>query len=230
MKGSIDPKIQFLILIAQSILVLAANVNQLILLNIFGLFYLIYNGFFKTAAKIAVLVSITIGLHLYIVTAEQQWLKYIGFFSFMFLRFGPVLMIARVLQDVPAGRLMSALQSLKLPKNFSVTLAVVLRFFPTIRQENSIIQLSAKLRGLSFSQPKNWLHPLKTFEHTFVPLMMRTMKITDELTVSAMTKGIEYPGQRTSIYQSRITIKDLSMVLFFIGYVFNVFVFKVWRL
>jgi hypothetical protein len=42
-------------------------------------------------------------------------------------------MMARILQEVPTGHLMAAMQSLKLPKNFILTLAVTLRFFPIIK-------------------------------------------------------------------------------------------------
>lgn len=226
MKKSIDPRIQFLLLIAQSILVLCAQMDQLILLNVFGIFYLIYAGLFQTAFKFGAVVAATTALYFYILSSDQQWVKYVGFLIFLVLRFGPVLIMARVLQEVPTGRLMAAMQSLKLPKNFILTLAVTLRFFPIIKLENDTIQMSARLRGLSYSQPRNWLRPLQAFEYTFVPLMMRTMKITDELTASAMTKGIDHPGQRTSIYQTRLASKDLLLVVLFIGYAVSIFTFR----
>jgi energy-coupling factor transport system permease protein len=121
---------------------------------------------------------------------------------------------------------MAAMQSLKLPKNFILTLAVTLRFFPIIKMENDTIQMFARLRGLSYSQSRNWLRPLQAFECTFVPLMMRTMKITDELTAAAMTKGMDHPGQRTSIYQTRLTSRDLLVVVLFIGYAICIFTFN----
>jgi energy-coupling factor transport system permease protein len=56
--------------------------------------------------------------------------------------------------------------------------------------------------------------------------MMRTMKITDELTAAAMTKGMDHPGQRTSIYQTRLTSRDLLVVVLFIGYAICIFTFN----
>lgn len=226
MKKSIDPRIQFLLLIVQSILVLCAQMEQLILLNFFALAYLVYAGFFKTACKMGTIIAATVALYFYIVLSDQQWVKFLGFLCFLVLRFGPVIVMARVLQEVSTGRLMAAMQSLKLPKNFILTLAVTLRFFPIIKMENDTIQMSARLRGLSYSQPKNWLRPLQAFEYTFVPLMMRTMKITDELTASAMTKGIDCPGQRTSIYQTHLSVKDLMLVVIFVGYAVCIFKFN----
>lgn len=223
MKRSIDPRIQFLLLILQSVFVLCAQVDQLILLNVFALLYLVYAGFFQTARKTGLVIAVTVALYGYILQSDQQWGIFIGFLCFLILRFAPVITMAQVLQEIPTGRLMAAMQSLKLPKNFVLTLAVTLRFFPIIKQENDTIQLSARLRGLSYVQPKNWFRPLQVFEYTFVPLMMRTMKITDELTASAMTKGIDCPGQRTSIYQTKVTVKDVLLVVFFLGYAVCVF-------
>lgn len=226
MKKSIDPRIQFLLLIVQSVLVLCAGMGQLILLNVFALFYLVYAGLYQTACKMGAVIAATVALYGYMLLSDQQWVKFLGFLCFLVLRFGPVIIMARVLQEVPTGRLMAAMQSLRLPKNFILTLAVTLRFFPIIKMENDTIQMLARLRGLSYSQPRNWLRPLQVFEYTFVPLMMRTMKIADELTVSAMTKGIDCPDQRTSIYQTRLTSKDLILVAFFIGYMVCIFTFN----
>lgn len=226
MKKKIDPRIQFLLLIVQSILVFFAQMDQLILLNVFALCYLVYAGLFRTAIKIGVVMAATLGFYDYLLITDQQWIKFLGLLCFLILRFGPIITMARVLQEVPTGRLMAALQLLKLPKNLILTVVVTLRFFPIIKLENDTIQMSARLRGLSYSQPKNWLRPLRAFEYTFVPLMMRTMKITDELTASAMTKGIDCPGKRTSIYQTGFTVRDLVLVLFFFSYVVFIFSFK----
>ncbi|WP_342757199.1 energy-coupling factor transporter transmembrane component T [Kineothrix sedimenti] len=210
-KKYIDPRIQFLLLVFIGIIILVSDVNRLILLNLLALSYLLYNGHMKGAIKTSVMLMVVVVFHFYILKSDYQVLKFVGFFTFLILRFSPVIMFASVLQEVPSGKMISSLQNLGIPKNILITLAVTLRFFPIIKVENESIQMSAKLRGLSLSQPKNWLHPLNSFEYTFVPLMMRTLKITDELAASAMTKGIDYPEARTSIYDSRIKFSDIAV-------------------
>nr|WP_279381641.1 energy-coupling factor transporter transmembrane component T [Enterococcus sp. DIV2402] len=191
------------------VIILIATIDQLILFNLLAIGYLLYNRHYKRAVKSILLVLIVTAFHFYSLITDYQSLKFFGFFTFLILRFGPVIMFASILQEVPSGQMISSLQKLKIPKNILITLVVTLRFFPIIKMENDTIQISAKLRGLSFSQPKNWLHPLNSFEYTFVPLMMRTLKITDELAASAMTKGIDYPKKRTSIYESRLSRDDI---------------------
>ena len=93
--------------------------------------------------------AVTIGFYGYLLITDQQWIKFLGLLCFLILRFGPIITMARVLQEVPTGRLMAALQLLKLPKNLILTVVVTLRFFPIIKLENDTIQMSARLRGLS---------------------------------------------------------------------------------
>ncbi|HHV13067.1 MAG TPA: energy-coupling factor transporter transmembrane protein EcfT [Clostridiales bacterium] len=224
-KIEIDPRIQLIILILMGCLVLFANVNQLMALNGFSLLFLILNGKYRKAFNSIVFLVLIYGMHHVIQQSDQQFIKLLGFFTFLALRFMPILLIASVLQDVPSGRLIASLQKIKIPKNILITFSVTLRFFPIMQYESEAIQMSSKLRGLSFKQPKNWLHPLNSFEYTIVPLMMRTLKISDELAASASTKGIDYPAMRTSIYVIQVKWFDVSMVVLFVVWSICVFLF-----
>ena len=155
------------------------------------------------------------GLHVVISQSDHQVLKLSGFFTFLGLRFTPVILVSAILQKVPSGKLVASLQTMNMPKNIIITLAVAMRFLPIMKFEYETIQMSSQLRGLSLRQLKNWLHPLRSFEYTIIPLMMRTLKIADELAASAATKGIDYPKPRTSIYMIHITILDYIILLLF---------------
>lgn len=212
-----DPRTQLLMLVFLGIAVLLADVRQLLFLNSCSLIYLLLCGKRKEAARDGILLSAVWGIHSLIMISDYQVLKFFAFITFLILRFMPLLILASILQDTPSGKLIASLRKLGIPKQILFTLAVTLRFFPIIQQENSAIQVSAKQRGLSFSQPANWLHPLASFEYTFVPLMMRTLKISDELAASAATRGIDYPGERTSIYEIRLETADYFLFLVFIA-------------
>lgn len=208
MKEIIDPRIQFLLLIFLGLIILISDINQLAMLNLLAVIYLMYNRRFFASVKLLFLIAIIIIFNYYASSTDYQFFKYLGFFVFLILRISPVIAFASILQEVPSGKMISSLQKLGIPQNILITLAVTLRFFPIIKKENKIIQSSAKLRGLSFKQISNWLHPLNSFEYSFVPLMMRTLKITDELAASAMTKGIDSPRKRTSIYENQLKGSD----------------------
>lgn len=223
LKTRIDPRIQFILLILMGVAVLFANAVQLLALSGFALFYLVLNGRLISAMKSLLFLALLALFHWFIQYSDVQILKYFGFFTFLVLRFFPIGLIANVLQDVPSGALMSSLQKIGLPKHLIITLSVTLRFFPIISHENAMIQMSAKLRGLSIRQPKNWLHPLSSFEYTIVPLMMRTLKISDELAASAMTKGIDYPQERSSVYDLHIAGLDRGVMIIFIVWIVSVY-------
>ncbi len=212
-KREIDPRIQVAIMAFCGIAALFFSIQQLLILNLAVVVYLMYCGEWKQGLTALLIIGILYGTHHIIVSSDNQILKYFGFFTFLGLRFCPLIALASVLQKTPSGQLMSSLQQLRLPKALLITLAVSLRFFPMIKQENQTIQMSAKLRGLSLKQPANWRHPLLCFEYTFVPLMMRTLRISDDLAAAAMTKGIDFQAPRTSIYSSRLTRRDISVLL-----------------
>lgn len=52
------------------------------------------------------------------------------------------------------------------------------------------------------------LHPMKTGEYAVVPLIIRSMKIADELATSAMTRGLDLETKRTSYREICLRLKD----------------------
>lgn len=217
-KNDLDPRIQIIILFLIGFMVLFANVKELLWLNGYMIIYLMINGKYKQTITSSIVLIILYGLHNSISQSSYQVVRLLGFFTFLGLRFRPIMLVSSVLQDVPSGKLVASLQRLHIPKNIVITLSVMLRFFPMIQYEYETIQISAKLRGLSWNQIRNWVHPLRSFEYAVVPLMMRTLKISDELAASAATKGIEYPKPRTSIYAIQTSLLDyMILILFLIG-------------
>ncbi|RST60384.1 energy-coupling factor transporter transmembrane protein EcfT [Siminovitchia terrae] len=120
----------------------------------------------------------------------------------------PTIIIASGLAKVPSGKLIASLQKLKVPESILLTFTVALRFFPILRAESKIIGENAMIRGISFKQAKNWLHPLQMFEHSMIPLLMRTIRLADDLSASATTRGIDAPCKKTSHYEIAFQPKD----------------------
>ncbi len=120
----------------------------------------------------------------------------------------PTLIIASGLSKVPSGKLLASLQKLKIPESILLTLTVALRFFPILRTESNIIGENARIRGISLKIPKNWLRLNQMFEFAIIPLLMRTIRLADDLSASAMTRGIDAPGKKTSHYAIAFRPKD----------------------
>ncbi|NTW02203.1 MAG: energy-coupling factor transporter transmembrane protein EcfT, partial [Oscillochloris sp.] len=131
-----------------------------------------------------------------------------GFMLYYFMRFIPLMMAAAALGTASPGELIAALQKMRLPKSVIIPLAVGLRYMPGIAQEYQAIQQAARLRGVSVSFFGFLRNPQLTLECALVPLLMRSLKIADELAASAVTRGIEYPSARSTLHPVQLRFAD----------------------
>ena len=59
--------------------------------------------------------------------------------------------------------------------------------------------------------------PARTCEYVLIPLLVRILMIADQLSVSAIARGGESPGKRSSYYESEIERTDIfAMILWFV--------------
>ncbi|NTV63423.1 MAG: energy-coupling factor transporter transmembrane protein EcfT, partial [Oscillochloris sp.] len=65
-----------------------------------------------------------------------------------------------------------------------------------------------RLRGVSLTVFGFLRQPRLTLECALVPLLMRSLRIADELAASAATRGIEHPGERSSLRPLRLRVAD----------------------
>ena len=214
---NLDPRIIVGLLFFVSIFVMIVNVEGLILMNVSVLFYTLLMHVYRRVFKTSLILVCLVVLNYYVYYSENQLAKFLGLIVFLCLRFMPVVTLAYLLQKVSTGKLISGFLALRLPQTLAVTLVISLRFFPLMRKELEIISTASSLRGLSFTKPQNWLHPLRSFEVIYVPLMMRTLRISEDLAASSMTKGIDFPYPRTSIYTSRFNLKNMMTALLLVA-------------
>ena len=141
-----------------------------------------------------------------------------GTLVYIFLRMTPVMMIAYILvKDIKSNELLSAFEQIYLPKKIMLSITVALRFFPTYKMEIRMIRESLKMRNINL----NITEPLKFLEYWLVPVLMRMNLIAEEMTATAMTKGVESPMRRTSFYNVRMRIIDyIFLIIVFIIFVF----------
>lgn len=57
------------------------------------------------------------------------------------------------------------------------------------------------------------LHPIKYIEYTLVPLLMRMIKISDELSASALIRGLDSDENRVTLTKLRFRTTDLLIGL-----------------
>lgn len=116
------------------------------------------------------------------------------------------------LATASTGLLLATLNRLRLPRQMLIALAVVFRFMPTVAGEYQAIRTAQKFRGIGRSIWALLAHPARTYETILVPLLMRTTRIADELSASAMLRGAAKSGPMTSYRQICFSGKDACIL------------------
>ena len=89
-----------------------------------------------------------------------------------------------------------------------IPMSVIFRFFPTIGEENAAISDAMRMRGIRFGGK----HPGRMLEYRLIPLMISVVKIGDELSAAALTRGLGAPVRRTDICRIGFHVQDVLMM------------------
>ncbi len=106
-----------------------------------------------------------------------------------------ILMGAYVLSSTTVSEFMAAFSRMHVPDTLTIPLSVVFRFFPTILEEFASINVAMKMREIRLGGRK----VTKAVEYRLIPMMTCTVKIGEELSASALTRGLGSPKKRTNI-------------------------------
>lgn len=116
-----------------------------------------------------------------------------------------------VVRTKKIGEFMSAMQRMHVPDGITISLSVVMRFFPTIKEEYIAIRDAMKMRGIAFGGG----NAVKMVEFRMIPLLFSCVNIGDELSAAAITRGLGGKVRRTSVVELKLHIQDVLMILFF---------------
>lgn len=121
-------------------------------------------------------------------------------FGVTLLKLIPIAMMGCwVLKTTYMDDLMVSLQRIHLPQSVTIPLIVMFRFIPTLRIEYGMIRDTMKIRGICDTLREKITHPLSTVEYILIPLLMRCLKVTDELAASGATRGLELEEKRYAL-------------------------------
>ncbi|GAA2180830.1 energy-coupling factor transporter transmembrane component T [Brooklawnia cerclae] len=140
--------------------------------------------------------------------------------GFWFARFSVSLALAGyVLASTGATELAAALRALGLPRAVVIPFSVMLRFIPTVVGELRAITDAIRLRGLVPTTSSLLVHPVRTAEFILVPLLSSTSRMADDLSASAIIRGLGSERRPTSIVRLRFSRRDAAMVVVLAGLV-----------
>lgn len=103
----------------------------------------------------------------------------------------------------------AAMDKLHITKKITVPVSVMFRFFPTIKEEYSAIRDAMRLRNIG-----SWRNPLEMLEYRMVPLLMGLVSIGNDLSASALTRGLNSPVRRTNMCPIGFHWQDMVAFVF----------------
>lgn len=211
-----DPRMKFLLVICVSTLTFIAPTSKALLINYFIIVLLyILSGLYRSGVKVIVFVAVFYTISLWEPSGVSEEIKFalnlIGPLAIRMMSY--FIMGTWMASKMRIGDFVSSLEKMHIPKGIIITLAVVFRYLPTARDELYYISSTMKLRGIGISFKNILLHPIRTLEYAIVPLIFRCLTIADELSVSAMTRGLDLETKRIPYREVKINIQEAVVTI-----------------
>lgn len=133
--------------------------------------------------------------------------------SFIALRIYPFVVLGiAIKRSTNIAEITTALTRLRLHRGIILSIVVMIRYLPAMKDDFRVIVDAMRLKGIPVSLGYVVRHPMKAIEYFVVPMLFRSEKITEEFSGAALVKGYEYSGTRTSYFDVRMSGKDWAMI------------------
>ena len=198
----LDPRTKLFLLVTVTTLMLSTSNRGLMnlakpVLSLLPFVLILSEGRRSMAAKYLFLYAVCFAL-------ERIALSFVtGLPAFLLLalcsvmtRFAPGIMTgAYLVASTSVSEFLASMERMHISEKIVIPLSVIFRFIPTIKEEYLAIQDAMKMRGIRAGKGS----PLLLLEYRLIPLMVSVVKIGDELSAAALTRGLGAPVKRTNV-------------------------------
>ena len=135
------------------------------------------------------------------------------FLCYMITQFAPTMItVWYCISTTKISEFMAAMNRMRAPQGLSISIAVMMRFFPTLGEEYRYVRDAMRMRGIQFGGGK----VSKMITYRMIPLLFSTISIGDELSAAAVTRGLGAPTRRTNVCEIGFHKKDfvIAIVMF----------------
>ena len=145
----------------------------------------------------------------------------VRFFAQILTRMTPgVTAACYVVAATSVSEFIAAMERMHVSQKIIIPFAVMFRFFPTIGDEIRSIQDAMRLRSIGWKRG-----PVAMLEYRFVPLIISVVRIGDELSAAAVTRGLGGPIRRTNYCKIGFSAWDFACIAFLAAVLGLYFVF-----
>lgn len=215
----LDPRTKlFMVFIVSLIVMMSATTPLLwairLSVTLIPIILLILEKKYSSALRFLLAYSAALVLMFYFLSEHSEGLiasLLIGYCGIV-VQFMPALITAwYVVRTTKIGEFMSCMQKMHVPDGIAVSLAVVMRFFPTIKEEYSSINDAMRMRGVMLGGG----NVLRMFEFRMIPLLFSCVNIGEELSAAAITRGLGGDVKRSSVIELKLGFADYLLMAFF---------------
>jgi energy-coupling factor transport system permease protein len=196
---NIDPRTKIFILLIINISVFTINVWYILALAALipvSLFAIRKNK--SLAMSFSLVYTVSLVFYVFFIEATNVISIMTAMVTGIVNRMGPgFLMGYYLISTTTVSEFIAAMERMRIPKQIIIPFSVMFRFFPTIKEESSSIKDAMRMRGISFGKTKGSIITL--MEYRLIPLFISCVKIGEELSCSALTRGLGSPQKRTNI-------------------------------
>lgn len=209
----LDPRTKLLLLLAEAIVVLgglggsSAEPFKTVFM-VLPFLLLLCEKKLKTAVIGGILLGL--GLAAEFIPAGHSCSIILLMCSGILTRFVPSIMMGNyVMSSTKVSEFTAAMERMHVTQKITIPMAVMFRFFPTVKEECSAIGEAMKMRDIRFGGSK----VLQMAEYRLVPMMTCSVKIGEELSAAALTRGLGSPVKRTNVCRIGFHAADIVMFL-----------------
>ena len=105
----------------------------------------------------------------------------------------------------------AGMEKMHVSEKIIIPLTVVFRFLPTLKEEFQSIADAMRMRGTCFGGKKT----SKVLEYKMIPMLICSVRIGEELSAAAITRGLASGIKRTNICKIGFGILDYAFLTFF---------------
>lgn len=186
---------------------LVTGLLETILLQAIAAAYLAANGRPRIAAKACASFAAVCGL---------SFLPLSGLYGVLFvsvLHMVPPFTVGCALFTLSPSAIMCALDRWHVPQGVLVGICMVFRFASILSFEVRSIIRGIRMRGIFPRAIDAVRRPALAYECVYMPLVMRSLRLSSELAASAELRGIEISEGRTSVYHVGFSARDAACAL-----------------
>lgn len=214
MRGlKINPVVLIIInVLAPSMYILISGMYLEIFLLVFACIVILLMREYKMLFGLLITFTVLIGTYYFTISHEKT--ASLAMFFLILSQSVPCLFLAAsLISRYTSAQLLSALETLRIPRVMVVAATITLKYIPTFAREFKLLRDSMRLRGIDFTLRK----PIKSFQYFVVPQLFRCAALADEVTAAGIVKGIDAPRRRTSYYEQKIRWFDYAILALFVA-------------